>query len=1324
MTKSNKLFLIFILAFALIVGISFATPQTTTALASINYAGEITISNGENGYLYGNGETFNEAETLQEAFDAIDGAISQNGIMKIRFSNLTASDSIVLNYSHGVVIGGNARFNGSVNDTFITVSGGSLDFLGAELTSPLSCIVKVSEGATLTMTSGTLAVDGAVTGLMQSTILNGGRVIINRGQIRYDSTTPNNAGQAIAQIGANSYLEITESTAGSVLCSGKTVLRLSGGNAVINGGTFNATASDSTENGSAIKVSNNAVVTVNGGTFGSVDPQKTVVLAGNGTSILNFNGGTIDGKITIASGAPSSTTSFISNNKTVVSSLYGNVTIYSDTENITPESARLGLVPIEGHYLVGWNTSSEVTPYLTDFADGTTIIAKTSNLYKITLKAGDTTKELDIAYGSLLNPLEYDFQIPAGYEIVGWNDGTTTLQAPLTIRGTATYTAILELASPIPQELQNVIKSYDSVGETRTAKVSEAVDVTYSYVWQKKNIVNDWIDYYNGKEIVFTFVADSGDYRLKVTATSGAQSRSAYSNDFRVEISKGNYLNVAHAPFSGVYDSTKTLSSYTLESGFNWLNSALIPTVPQKEYEAVYCLDAENYNELRLNIVIDLEKAPAQEASYPTRANNYKYSAEKTLADYPFNDNKWRWADENIVPSVGSVAYVAYYNIDRDNYYDYETKVTLVIDKGDYENIQNLQIDIKYVSELTVLYVIQNHKSKLGAYAFDSSVVRATPLNELKTYTFPAYYNTDSANYNDYEDCFIEITVTKGDISATYNYNNTIKIGGYVEGRTLKDVPLKENWKWEDTSIVPPAGTNKYYVIYNPNPEFYNDYRLEVKVIVDKGTFGGATHPDLSGVYSPTKTLADYTLSAGWNWVNPSEIPVVNKSEYDAVLNVGTNYNLYYTTITLNLSKATIDMSSITFVDKRVTYNGEAHNIVYEGVLPQGVALEGYLHTSPLIDAGTYNCEVYFVQTDLVNYNVIDDTLEATLIIDKATHDMSGVSLQNKEVTYNGQPHSLEIVGTLPSGVSVIYYNNGKIDAGRYVIEVQFIQSDTKNYNAIAPRQGVLLIEKATPTIIANELYNFAYTGSVKMPSVSVNNGEQIVKCEYVSDLKSLGEHTIKYYVNESPNYLYAEKSVKVVINKTEITCGSIYGEELASLIGKVTNTEEGIFADANLTMNIIEVTEREILVNILLGGKATEGRYTVNILLPDNVTGTPQVYVNIGGEYQLLSTTIGGNYLIFQTPTLGEFKLVTDGAWIIVEKGLAWWAWLLISLAIAVVIGGSVVLVIILYKKDKLPIDKIKNLFSKKVNIGNNGSQNIDTITDENPSEDESNEE
>ncbi|MBR2480117.1 MAG: hypothetical protein IKB56_02305, partial [Clostridia bacterium] len=133
MTKSNRLILIFILAFALIVGLSFATPQTTRAFAVVDYSGEITITNSENGYLYGNGETFVEKGTLQEVFDEIDGDLAPNGIMRIRFSSLETSDSVLLNYSHKVIIGGSARFIGSIDDTFITLSGGALELLGAEL---------------------------------------------------------------------------------------------------------------------------------------------------------------------------------------------------------------------------------------------------------------------------------------------------------------------------------------------------------------------------------------------------------------------------------------------------------------------------------------------------------------------------------------------------------------------------------------------------------------------------------------------------------------------------------------------------------------------------------------------------------------------------------------------------------------------------------------------------------------------------------------------------------------------------------------------------------------------------------------------------------------------------------------------------------------------------------------------------------------------------------------------------------------------------------------------------------------------------------------
>ncbi len=1313
MTKSNRLILIFILAFALIVGVSFATPQMTTALADIDYSGEITITNSEGGFLYGNGETFVEKETLQEVFDAIDSDLGPNGIMRIRFSNLETSDPIMLNYTHKVVIGGRARFIGSIDDTFITLIGGELVFLGAELSSPMSCVVKVGVGTTLTITSGTIAVDGAVSGAMQSTILNQGNLIINSGQIRYDSTTFGNAGQAIAQIGSSSSLIITESSEGSVICLGKAVLRLNGGSAQINGGTFSATASDSSENGSAIKISNNAAVTVNGGIFQSVNPEKTIVLAGNGNSLFNFNGGTIYGNILFSSGAPSNNTSLVSNTKKVVSSVYGNVKVYSDSGEITLDTAKLDIIPTNGYYLTGWNGSGEINPLIADFESGETIIANASNLYAVTLQVGDWTKELTLAYGTILNPTDYELELPAGYQIVGWNNGFSTLQSPLQIVGTATYQAVLELKSPLPDNIQDINKSYDGTGVTCSAQVSEEIGLEYTYVWQKKNVVNEWVYYASGKNIVFTFVAQSGSYRLEVTSTSGVLNKTAYSNEFNVEISKGSYQGVSHASFSGVYDPTVKLSDYTLESGFNWLNSAIVPTVNQKEYEATYCLDAENYNELRLTIVIDLEKAPAKAASYPIRANNYKYSPTKTLADYPFNEAEWRWVDESIVPMVGSNSYSAYYNPNKENYHDYETKITLVIVKADYENVQDLAIDVKYVSNLTVLYVIQNYKDELGAYAFDTSVVRATPLSELRTYVFPATYNADTSNYNDYEDCDIAITVIKGDISANYNIHNTINVGGYVEGRELGEIPLKENWRWEDDSIIPPVGVSEYYVVYNPNPTYYNDYRLKIKVVVEKGTISGVVHPDLSGTYSPEKNLADYMLNAGWSWVNPSEIPVVNKTEYSAVYDSGPNYQLYYKTITLNLEMATIDMSSITFADKRVTYNGEAHSIEYTGNLPAGVLFNGYLPTLPMIEVGSYECVAEFILVDTINYNAIDGELKATLKIDKASHDMSGVLIESKEVTYDGNAHSIELKGTLPSGVSPIYYNNGKTEVGRYVVEVQFVQSDTKNYNLIPPMQGVLVIGKASPTITASEIYTFAYNGSAHVPNVSVNNNEQTIMYESETDLKGIGEHVIKYYVNESAHYLYAEKSVRVVINPIEITCGNVYNGELTSLIGKVINVEKGIDAEATLTMDITKATREEIYVNVLLGGKGAEGNYTVNILLPNGTSGTPRVYVKVDGEYCLLESRIGGNYLIFHTPTLGEFKLITDGRWPVDSDTLEWWAWLLISLFITMVIGG-IFATVILFQKGKLPIDEIKKLFSKKVKVGN----------DEMPSEDEKDEE
>lgn len=82
-------------------------------------------------------------------------------------------------------------------------------------------------------------------------------------------------------------------------------------------------------------------------------------------------------------------------------------------------------------------------------------------------------------------------------------------------------------------------------------------------------------------------------------------------------------------------------------------------------------------------------------------------------------------------------------------------------------------------------------------------------------------------------------------------------------------------------------------------------------------------------------------------------------------------------------------------------------------------------------------------------------------------YDMSGVSLTDKTVTYNGEEQTLTITGTLPTGVTVKYeYYKGKeqlaanpVNAGEYLVVAKF--TGDANHNAIDDKTATLTIEKA-----------------------------------------------------------------------------------------------------------------------------------------------------------------------------------------------------------------------------------------------------------------------
>lgn len=1302
MSKSTNLRLIFILVVcALIIGVSFVLQPKGVAYA-MDYESTIDVSNDQNGYKYGNGSDFKTATTLQELFDDVAKADTTANII-INFKNVTTTDKVELDYDRRVVIQGTAHFSSGTGDSFLTLKSGDMTILGAFLSSTSSNVIRVGVGANLDFESGTLSIVGPVEQeYITATLINNGTTTISRGNVYFNSSKGGTIGSAIAQSGSSSTLTLTEEEVGSITISGKSAIDAMGGTIEINGGSITATDDDGGTNGSALVISNNANVTINGGTFSSVNQDKVISLTGGNQSNLYFDGGLVEGKIRFSRVQAQSGTKLHLSGRTVLPTPYGNVYLYSTDLNLTPDNARLGVNGADGYYVTGWGNILETNPSIHDFDLGAEISPKLSNIYQIELVVGEWQKMLSLPFGSSVNPNNYQITIPNGYDIVGWKNSSDSLvEAPFVVKGAEQYTAILDLSVPTIDNKSDLNKVYDGKSVSYTYGVEEALALNYVYLWQKKE-GSTWVDLSISGDLSLLQVVDSGSYRLKVTVSDGVGQKIGYSNEFSVNITKATYDNIVHTPFTGVYDKDKRLVDYSLDSGFVWKDESIVPTVPQKEYSAEYCLDRDNYYAKDVTITIDLTKASAVASSHPAIANYFVYDESKTLKDYPFTNTKWRWIDESVVPNAGGAQnyYGAYYNPDRDNYFDYATEVALIISKANYVDVDDLHISVTYVAGLNSSVINSDYQALLGDYRVASTSMNL-PLNQLKEFSLDAVYNANPVNYNDYLDAKILVTVTKGSDSSDYNANNTIDGGEYSPTKTLLDIALKSNdWRWENPSIVPTVNQTTYYLLYNPNPDLYYDYRLAVSVILQKSTLSGVTHPTLSGTYSQTQTLGSFILESGWSWVNPQEVPLVSKTSYSAVLDKGENYNLYYSDVTINLEKATIDMSGVSFMPKTVTYDGSAHNITYGGTLPDGVDFLRYEHTESHINAGVYECKAYFEQVDKINYHLIDGVLEAKLIINKATYDISSFVVNNVVTTYDGTAHYVVSEGQLPSGVEAVFHNNGKIDAGKHVVEVSFNQDDTQNYHLIAPLMVLLTINKALPSIDVVGSLTYAYDGKEHIPTATISNSEQKVAHRAESDeIKEIGEYSITFYANESQNYLYAEKVVTVIINPNSTTCGTHYAGDITSLVGKVVNNKTGIPSGATLTMDISSLSNQEVVFNILIDGKAVEGEHLVSILLPEGMFA-PKVYAKVGAEYQEIASTISGNYIIFTTSALGEHKLVSaDEKWsLLEEESMDWWAWLLISLAIAIVIGG-VVVVVLLYKKGKISFDRVLTVFKTKQN-------------------------
>lgn len=374
-------------------------------------------------------------------------------------------------------------------------------------------------------------------------------------------------------------------------------------------------------------------------------------------------------------------------------------------------------------------------------------------------------------------------------------------------------------------------------------------------------------------------------------------------------------------------------------------------------------------------------------------------------------------------------------------------------------------------------------------------------------------------------------------LTASDNYAVTVKTGTLTINKKTAEV----TWTNAENYVYSPAGQTLPTATYDGKTasliftkdgtvcDFKNagSYTVTIKedknytlsgettktIVIEKATYTSVTaHEALSGIYDPNKTLGNYTLSEGFTWVNPDEVPVCTKTVYEAKYNKDpANYEDFLTTVTLVLQKATVALAQNLFefnfdgasyeISTTVRYNNievtDPYTLKFE---KKEFSAAGTHRTLVTMEADNYdlpkNTYVYVKVKGVKvgnNYYTIEDALDVatsgqTIFV---LNDTAFASQEIAGVLYNDVKFK-----TVKTGVTLLLPFNendtvGHIGAGK---------EGSDNYKATAALTGTaklyktLVIPEGIEVIVNGKLIVGAQTGTTA--AGGVQNGVRGNYCE------------------------------------------------------------------------------------------------------------------------------------------------------------------------------------------------------------------------------------
>ncbi|MCR5461827.1 MAG: InlB B-repeat-containing protein [bacterium] len=451
----------------------------------------------------------------------------------------------------------------------------------------------------------------------------------------------------------------------------------------------------------------------------------------------------------------------------------------------------------------------------------------------------------------------------------------------------------------------------------------------------------------------------------------------------------------------------------------------------------------------------------------------------------------------------------------------YEITAKFSGDSSNYELIPNMTATLTITNATMTNILVEGYNGKADDELHQAVV--SYKANTVDNSEITWSFSSDGVHFVDASDLLVSIPTDSG----TYYYKATAANHEAVTGSFTVVVSDKDTPTLEITNLASLNKTYDGYSITTPVITTNSNGSYEVTYSTDKATYTSekpinAGHYYVKVVLEETSSYAGKTIEGSFD---------IAKDDYEL---------------------------DIEFKNKTVKYNGSEQGIVIVGDLPEGVTVR---YTGYATNAGKYTITATFNHSN-PNYNEINN-ITAELTIEKADYELN-VEFNDNTVTYNGEIQRLEITGTLPEGVTVVYENNNNKNVGTYTVTAIF-SGDLINHNKIESITAILTIEKANYDLsnISFEDTSKVYNGLTQTITIEGNLPDTLA-VSYTGGGVNVGTYQVTAaFTNSDSNYNDVES-----ITRTLTITKNAYDMSGVSLNDKVVDyneNEQGIVITGTL---------------------------------------------------------------------------------------------------------------------------------------------------------------